>query len=118
MNVSEARQSLIDQLSTIKDVRVYGDPGATIQPPGIIVGVPSLEWAGMFVEPTSAEFTITYSVKMDSRSPERLLEAVQQVSEAITDPDFSIVSASSGVIVSNNTELPSYSFVVSVALGY
>jgi len=116
VNLVETRQSLIQQLKTIPDVRVYDDPGATIQPPGVVVSVPTLTWGGVFVQPREAEFTVTYSVAMDDRAPSRLLDAVAEVSEAITDPDFVITSATPGIYTSNGVELPSYSFTIATTL--
>ena|SRR5690606_23342699 len=115
MNLVEARESLIQQLKAT-GARVYGDPGAVIQPPGIVVSVPSLSWGGTLVTPREAEFTVTYSVKMDDRAAVRLLEAVSKVSEAITDPDFIITSATPGIYTSNGVDLPSYSFTIATTL--
>ncbi|WP_145982698.1 MULTISPECIES: hypothetical protein [unclassified Pseudonocardia] len=121
MDVLTARSELIDLLrdSLGSTVRVYDALDARVDPPGIMVSLPELEWDAAFVEPTSALFQVAYIVKFDNRATESLLAAVSKVSDAIDHPDMVITRASTGSWSSSEgSGLPSYNFTVSVALSY
>lgn len=116
--VAETSQALAAALRTVPKLRVYTDPGAVIDPPGVLVGPPRLTWGGYVGDPTDALFVVTLAVPADDRALERLWDLVPQVAEAIdTVPDAVVRSAEPGMwTTGNGTDLPCYLINVECSL--
>ena len=112
--VSDARAALSDALSVVPGLRVYTDPGKSIQPPAAVVSLPDLQFEGYCVEPTGATFDIAVVVKLDDRAIERLAELVLQVTEALSEVPKAAVQAAR--IGSWNDQLPAYNVEIEVSL--
>ena len=112
--VAEARDALSAALSAVPGLRVYTDPGKTIQPPAAVVSLPDLQFEGYCVEPTGATFDIAVVVKLDERAIERLQELVLQVTEALSEVPKAVVRAArTGTW---NDQLPAYLIETEVSL--
>jgi hypothetical protein len=81
--IPEARLQLLAALRTVEGLRVYGDPGATIDPPAAIVGIPAVGWRAFCPAPTSARWVLLLAVRMDDRATERLSQLLGPVVEAV-----------------------------------
>lgn len=115
--VKEAARDLLAALGAVDDLRVYADPGASVAPPGVVLGPPTLTWEGMCAEPTSATFLVYLVTQLDDRSLERLWDLVPLVAAAVDAmPDAVVRTASPGSFLSGGTELPAYLIETEVAL--
>lgn len=116
--VKEAAEQLEVALRTVEGVRVYRDPSATVDPPGVLIAPPRLRWEDYCAgPPTSATFVVIVMVAMDARAVEELWEWVPLVAAAIdTVPDAAVAAANPGVFNSGGTDLPSYEITVEVSL--
>lgn len=111
--VSEAAVELRVALKRVAGTRVVTDPGATLDPPALVLGPPSLQWEGMGGGPTSATFLVYVTVKADERALERLWDLVPAVaSELDAVRDAVVLRADPG----SYRELPCYEIQVEVAL--
>lgn len=113
--VADATTSLAAALRTVPGLRVYTDPGATIDPPGAIVGPPRLDWRGACSEPTQASFLVYVVTGADGRSLERLWDLTVTAAAALdTAPDAVVRNASPGSWNASGIDLPSYEILVEV----
>lgn len=110
-------QSVIDQLqqaiSNIPGVRAYTDPGADIDPPGVVIQLPTLQFetygSAASPTPTEASLTLYLMVRSDDRSTSNLSELVDQVADAIWSvADYSVTRAQPGLWTTSNVQLPAY----------
>lgn len=115
--VSDAAEALEAALRTVPGLRVYTDVGAAIDPPGAVVGPPSLTWGSVCAEPSSATFLVAVVVAMDDRAMPRLWELVPQVATALeTVSDAVVRRATPDVWTSGTANLPSYAVFVEMSL--
>lgn len=115
--IADAAASLRAAAATVEGVRVYIDPGASLDPPAALVGPPRLEWQAYCDGPTSGRFLVIVAVKPDDRAMERLWELVPLVAAALeTVPDVTVIRADPGVWTSGGTDLPSYEITTEVSL--
>ena len=112
--VAEAREALEATLTSVPGLRVYMDPGATVQPPAVVVSLPDLRWEAMCVDPTGATFSIAVIAKLNDRAIEVLQELVLQVAEALDSvPEAVVRTARTGTW---NDQLPAYLIETEVSL--
>ncbi|MEV6646050.1 hypothetical protein [Amycolatopsis sp. NPDC051371] len=117
-SIQDAAAALVAALSIVDKLRVYQDPGATVQGVGAIIGPPSVTWGsyGSSV-PTEASFVVHLVVPFDQYATARLYELVEPVVAAIeADPLFTVASASPGLLPQGGTQLPTYALTVDVGL--
>lgn len=113
--VADAAASLILALRGVDGVRIYDDPAATIDPPGIVLAPPTLTWDGYRTEPTDATFVVAVVVRPDARAMERLWDLVPLVAAAVDGvPDAAVRRAEPGTWTAN--DLPAYLIEIEVAL--
>jgi hypothetical protein len=98
-------------------LRLYEDLGATVDPPGVMLGPPRLQWESYCSELTSATFIVIVMAAMDERAMETLWDLVPLVSDAVSAVEDAVVTtASPGVFNANGTDLPSYELTVECSL--
>ena len=111
--VAEAAGALLEALQGVAGARVYSDPGATLDPPALLLGPPSLTWETVCSDPTSARFIVYVVVKVSERAMEQLWELVPEVAQAIdATTDATVRQADPGTW----KDLPAYEIQVEVSL--
>lgn len=114
--VQDAALALETALKTVTGLRLYR-LGENIDPPGIVVGPPKLDWTGFCGDPTEATFAVFLIEAMDDRSLERLWVWVAPVSVAVDSVQDAVVrSANPGVYEAGTTSMPCYVLNVEVSL--
>jgi hypothetical protein len=114
--VQDAAMALETALKTLPGFRLYR-LGENIDPPGIVVGPPKLDWTSFCGDPTEATFSVFLIEAMDDRSLERLWEHVAPVSVAVDSVQDAVVrSATPGIYEAGATKLPCYVLSVEVSL--
>lgn len=116
-SVGEAAQQL--QTAVMSAVRVYPDPGASIDPPAAVIGPPQLSWSTFATEPTQATFLVHVIVAADDRALPALWDLVPAVSAAIAGatPDrFVVQRAEPSVWSAGGADLPAYLVTVDTTL--
>lgn len=115
--IAKASQALAAALRTVPELRVYTDPGASIDPPAALVGPPQLTWEAYDVAPTGARFVVVLMAAADERALECLWDFVPLVAAAIEAvPDTVVRQANPGVWLTGGTELPCYEIQVEASL--
>lgn len=115
--VKDVAEALELALKGVAGLRAYRDPGASVDPPGAVLGPPSLVWGGYCSGPVSATFLVYVLEKADGRALERLWDWVPLVSAAIDSvPDAVVIRADPGVYNSGGTDLPTYELTVEVSI--
>jgi hypothetical protein len=115
--IADAAAALAEALKGVPDLRVYTDPGATVDPPAAIVGPPQLSWEGVCEDPTSARFLVWVVVPADDRAVERLWELVPLAAAALqTVTDATVTVALPGRWPGGGSDLPAYEITTEVAL--
>lgn len=110
--IQEQIQAIEEALRTVPDLRVF-DLGASIDPPGAVVGPPALQWQANSPEPSGATLSVLVVVQKDDRLYDRLLNLVQPVFEAIeTVPSAVVTDATPGEF----DNMPCYEFIVELGL--
>ena len=109
--LSSRRQDLIDLLSAIPGVRVYSNLAGSVEPPAVLVNLPSLSFEAYSDEPSGMEFEVVYLVKFDDRATDRLIDCVPLVVGAL-DGEFVVTSAEPTVVSDGGNDLPGYRFTV------
>lgn len=116
----QARNDLYAALAGVPDLVPYKDLGATIDPPGLVVGPPRLAWTMLTTQPTEATFAVFVIGALGEDAIEDLYAYVQPVADAITDnyPEgrATVQSADPTVYPSGGSDLPALEFSVDVAL--
>jgi hypothetical protein len=117
-NVDQMWDALEEALSGVEGCRVYQDPGATLDPPALVVIAPLLTWDGYRSVPSEATFTVLLAVKSDDRANQRLRELRPLVSAAIESvEDAVLIRAIPGATPNGSGgALPSYLFEVECSL--
>lgn len=116
--IQEAVAALKAAIETVPGIRVYVDPGATVDPPGVVIGPPTLTAPTYGVGFSDAAFRVVVIAGMDDRALERLWALVPQVSEAIErNTDAVVTRATPGQWGEQSTNtLPSYELLVEMGL--
>lgn len=115
--VADAAAELAGALAGVAGVRLYTDLGASIDPPGVVLGPPALTWGGPCVEPVSARFLVAVVVAADERALPRLWDLAPLVAAAVdTVPDAVVVRADPGVWSTGTIELPCYELQIEMSL--
>lgn len=115
--VQEAAEALESAARTVADVRVYGDPQATIDPPAVFVGLPRLTWDAVCNEPTSATFPVYVIAAMSDRVRELLPSLAIEVARALeTVADAVVTRADALPFNASGSDLPAYELSTEVAL--
>jgi hypothetical protein len=83
--VKAAAEALEAALRTVDGLRVFRDPGATVDPPAAILGAPALGWRAFCPAPTSARFTVFVVVAANERAMEQLWDLVPVVAAAVEE---------------------------------
>jgi hypothetical protein len=118
VSLSGVLATLFTALDAISnEVRTYTDPGANIDPPGIVIGLPDIvfETYGGNASPTPVEATLTLylMVRSDGYATENLSALIEQVVDAIwTVADYSVIDAKPGIWITSNAQLPAYVLTV------
>jgi hypothetical protein len=121
--VAEAAQTLEAALRAVEGLRVYRDPGAAVDPPAAIVGLPALGWRGYCgSQPNHARFRIDVIVRSNERANEHLWElaaavaaAVEMVSDAVLAP-VEEQATPTQFTTGQGTQLPGYQIQVDYEL--
>lgn len=116
--ISDAAGQLETALAAVEDekLRLY-QLGDRIDPPALVVAMPTLQWDAMCLQPTSATFPVYLMVPFDERARDKLWDLIDPVSDALDRvPDAVVRSANPVPFNANGTDLPSYEFSVEVAL--
>jgi hypothetical protein len=115
--IKQAADDLFAALRTVKRLRVYEDLGATVDPPGALLGPPQLRWEAYCPDPTTATFVVIVAVALNERATETLWELVPLAAAALAEVDNATVgTATPGVFNANGTDLASYEITVEVSL--
>lgn len=118
MSIKPAAETLLTALRGVAGVRVYDDSGANVDPDAVVLGPPTLEWAGVCPGPTSARWTVYVVVKASDRALQRLWDLVPAVADAVDAvPDAAVIRADPGVFSAGGVDLPCYQIQVDVSLG-
>lgn len=99
-------------------LRVYPDPGATVTPPAVVIGLPVLVSDSGCVGPRLARFKVAVIVSADERAAERLWDLVPLVEAAIWTVQDAVTAPEQtpGVFTNGGLALPSYELSVEVGL--
>lgn len=118
MTVKEAAEALQAALKTVPGTRVYTDPSAMVDPPGLVIGPPRLQWQTMCTGPTEAVFTVYVVTALNDRTLERLWELVPQVADAVDNNmyDAVVLRADPGVFPAGGPDLPAYEMTIEISL--
>lgn len=117
MSVQESAELIEQALNTVEGARVYRDPSARVDPPGLVMGPPLLQWDAFSHEPTRATWTVYAVASMSDRALERLWEFVPRVAAAADEVvDAVVTRASPGLFTAGTTSLPCYDIEIEVAL--
>lgn len=95
--IREAVEALKAAVETVEGVRVYTDPGATVDPPGVVIGPPTLIQPTYGLGYSDAAFRVVIIVKQDDRALEILWDLVPEITEVIErNTDAVVMRASPG----------------------
>lgn len=114
--VSEAVQAVLTALRMVDGVRVYETPGATVDPPGVVLGPPELTWGAQCSGPTEARFLVYVVEDNDEHALERLWDLTPTVAEALDELPNVVVNRALPGSYLNAAELPSYEIEIEVSL--
>lgn len=115
--VSDALARVFAAVSAVPGLLVIRGPGLRVDPPAVVVGLPSTEYNSMNVEPTDATFTVAVAVAFDDRYVDELLRWTPQVVAALYEVENAAVrSASFGTVTSGGADLPANLIQVEVGL--
>lgn len=121
-SIQDAAAALRAALETVEalDKRVTEDPGQAVTGASLaVIAPPIVSWDsfGRGAGPTAATFVVHLAVPFDQYATERLYQLVEPVVAAIeSDPLFSVVSASPGLLQQGGSQLPTYAITVDVGL--
>ena len=117
----DAAKAIGDALDALPDVRVYREPGESIEGPALAISVPSVEWNGPGTDPTDATFTVGFipSIVRAERLNESMMGMLPAVVEALDSamPSRVVVRrANPGTWPNGGGDLPAYLIEIEVAL--
>jgi hypothetical protein len=103
-------------LKGVAGLRVDVSGFGTVDPPGVVVGPPTLTWGEYADNPTDATFDCVLYVPQDDRAIARLLRLLPLVRDAIeTVEDAVVTTATPEVFRSGATDLPAYRITIEVS---
>lgn len=116
--VKAAAERIEAALKTIEGLAVYRSPYDIVDPPGAMIGGPSLAWEGYCVgPPTSATFPVFVMTGPDDRFMEQLWELVPQVAEVLDGvANTSMDQANPTPFPNGDNQLPAYELTCEVSL--
>jgi hypothetical protein len=115
--ITDAAEDLLAAMEAVEGVRLYRDPGATVDPPGIVLGPPTMRWESSCLAPSSARFIVYVTERADERALERLWDLVPTVAEALDQlSKAAVLQAAPGTFTSGGVDLPAYLIEVEVSL--
>lgn len=116
--IGAARDALIAALRQVDGLRVYGELGANIDPPCVVVGPPRLTPDGLTSPAlTTAAFVAGLVARGDERAIDALLRLVQPVCDAVwTVPGAVVTECSPGTWPAGAANLPAYLIEIEVSL--
>jgi hypothetical protein len=115
--IRDAATELLAALKALDGVRVYSDPGAAIDPPGVVLGPPTVTWQAFAEFPTDATFIVYAIVPFSDLSLESLWDLLPLVSEAVdTVTNAAVTTATPAFYTAGGTDLPCYQITVEVSL--
>ena len=115
MSLSDSWTALKAAVAGVPGVTVYTDPGATIDPPGVVVGLPEASGTGTYSTPLPNELRLNVYlvVAADDTAEDRLVKLLDQLSEVVFEAtDFVVTQAQPGTWQTSNTDLPCYVLTV------
>jgi hypothetical protein len=118
VSLSSVIASLATALDAISiDIRTYTDPGANLDPPCVVIGLPDILFqtygGNMSPTPIEASLTLYLMVQADAYATENLSALLEQVVDAIWSvADYSVTDAKPGVWKTSNVDLPAYVLTV------
>lgn len=97
---------------------VVQDLGAEIEPPAVVVALPSLEFEGFCRPPTASKVFVFVIVDKSERAAEQLYQLVPPVCAAIDEhvEGAAVLSAEPGTFPVGSRDLPAYGIAVSIDL--
>jgi hypothetical protein len=115
--VEAARAELVAALKTVQGIRTYPEPMVAVAAPGLVVGIPALEWQTTCLDPTTARWPVYLVVQKDDRSASRLFEMLPRVTAALDGVrDAAVVRADPTTYPHDSGDLPAYLITVEYAL--
>lgn len=115
MSLNDSWTALKAAVSGIPGVTVYNDPGANIDPPAVVLGLPEATGTGTYNTPLPNELTLQayLIVASDDTAQDRLVKLLDQLSEVVFDAtDFVVTQAQPGTWQTSKTDLPCYVLTV------
>lgn len=90
-------------------------PGDLVNPPGVVLGPPSLTWDAYHSGPTRITVPVWAVVAADDRAIAALYEHLQAVTEALEESgELVVTTARPGVHPAGGSDLPAYEITVEV----
>lgn len=115
--VRGAVEALKAAVEEVDEIRVYTDPGATVDPPGVVIAPPTLTSETYGLGFTLAAFRVVVVTAADEYAVERLWDLVPAVSEAIErNTDGAVTRAAPGQWGEQGAALPCYELTVEMGL--
>lgn len=111
MALSDSWAAVKAAVAGVPGVTVYTDPAATLDPPGVVVGLPEMSGNGTYNTPLPNELTfhLYLVVTSDDTAQERLVTLLDQLSEVVFEAtDFVVTQAQPGTYA----DLPCYVLTV------
>lgn len=115
MSLNDSWAAVKAAVAGVPGVTVYTDPGATIDPPGVVVGLPDLSGNGTYNTPLPNELTmhLYLVVASNDAAQDSLVSLLDQLSEVVFDAtDFVVTQAQPGTWQTSNTDLPCFVLTV------
>ncbi len=115
MAVADSWQALQDALAALEGVWVYTDPGATITPPAVVMGLPTLGWTAYNSDgPDQYSSRLILVVDQTEHAANALITLLDQVDAVIqAHSDFTVMHAEPNMLsVSGAGDLPAYVLTV------
>lgn len=115
--VTEAAAELAAAIATVEGIRVYTRAGATVDPPAVVIGPPTLTWETTCTDPNESAFPVAVVVAAGDRAMDRLWDLVPLVAAAIESVPGAVVrTATPGSFAVGASDLPSYEIAVEMSL--
>ncbi|TDP97650.1 hypothetical protein [Labedaea rhizosphaerae] len=117
--VAEAAALLVEALSNVDGMRVYTNPGADVQPPGIVLGAPTLTWGtySRTYSPSGATWPVFLVCKADAKTLPLMWSLLPKITAALDGLEpVAVASATPTLYPVSGAELPAYELTVEVGL--
>ena len=115
--VADTAERLAAALRTVQGIRVYTDPGASVDPPGAVVAPPTLTWTAYCLTPTGAMFRVYLCAKASERAVDSLYRFLEPVALAVDEHAGGVVTrAEPGLFSAGGIELPAYVVTVEMEI--